>query len=592
MTQISSGTQRTAACGRHARRLCAALLFAAGCLCPLSHAADAPSIVIDGLQEPMAGNVRAGLRLAAEPCDAPRWRLRSLFRNADGDIRKALRPFGYYQPGISKAFTAAEGCWSARFDIDAGARVHWSRVDIDLQGEAAQDPEFSKLLGGAQLRVGDPLNHADYETAKTELLMLAASRGYRDGRFTTSQLRVDTRALTAEAILHFDSGSRYRFDEILFEQQVFDADFIERFNDISAGDFYDAGAVADLQRGLSDSGLFSVVDVEPAYGPNEARRVPVNVRLVPRKRHAWLVGAGVTTDEGPRIRLGYENRRINRRGHTAEAALRASTIYGSLDLTYNIPMHDPRHERLSLQAGYQEEHDDDRDDELYKLGARYIRRIAPGRVRTLFVELIDETFESGADMGQSTLLIPGVSWDWRNAGDAIYPTRGWRLELELKGASTALLSDVDFLRAYLRAKGIESLFGGRLIGRGELGHTLISDFRELPISQRFYAGGDNSVRGYGFRSLGPVDASGTVQGGSSLLTASIEYEQPVSGPWSVALFADTGDAFDDADLELHHAVGIGVRWRSPIGPVRLDFAHPLDPGEDTFRIHFSLGPDL
>lgn len=188
--------------------------------------------------------------------------------------------------------------------------------------------------------------------------------------------------------------------------------------------------------------------------------------------------------------------------------------------------------------------------------------------------------------------MPGVSWDWRSADNMVYPKRGWRMELELKAASMALLSDVDFLRSYLRLKGIESLLGGRLIGRSELGTSLVSDFSELPVSQRFFAGGDNSVRGYGYRSLGPLDVNGDVLGGRHLLTASIEYERPVSGAWSVAVFADTGDAFDDAQINLHHAVGIGVRWRSPLGPIRLDLAHPLDKGEDAIRFHFSLGPDL
>jgi translocation and assembly module TamA len=551
-----------------------------------------PELAIDGVEGKPLENVRASMRLAAEPCDAPRWRLRRLFEVADEDIKKALRPFGYYAPRVASEFSKGEACWSARFSIDIGAQVHWSRVDIELRGEVENDPAFKKLLTRVQPNVGDPLDHAVYETVKAELLLLAAARGYRDGEFTTSQLRVDAGAGTAEAILHFDSGPRYRFGEVNFEQDAFDPEFIQRFNDISAGDFYDAAAVIRLQRDLMDSNLFTVVEVKPDYGPNNAKRVPVHVRLVPRKQHAYLVGAGITTDEGPRLRLGYENRRVNRRGHTWEAALRASSVRGNLDFTYNIPLRDPRSEQLSLQAGYQEEHDDDRDSELYKLGVRHMRRHRDGLLQTLFLEAINESFEAGTDSGQSTLFMPGVSWDMRSAGKSVAPKRGWRLELELKAASEALLSDVDFLRGYVRMKGIESLLGGRLIGRGELGFSLVGDFDELPVSQRFYAGGDNSVRGYGYRSLGPLDVNGDVLGGSNLLTASIEYERPVSGPWSVAVFADTGNAFDDTEIDLHHAVGIGVRWRSPVGPIRLDLAHPLDKDEDAIRIHFSLGPDL
>ncbi|WP_172597664.1 autotransporter assembly complex protein TamA [Sulfuriflexus mobilis] len=551
-----------------------------------------PKVVIDGLEDKAAENVRAILRLAAEPCDAPSWRLRRLFQAADGDIKEALWPFGYYAPRAVKGFSAGEPCWSAHFTIDPGPRLHWSRIDIQLHGEAASDLVFTKLLSELQPKVGEPINHADYEAIKAEILLVAAKRGYRDGHFTTHALRLDPQAETAEAILYYDSGPRYRFGEVHFDQDAFDPAFVQRFSQSLSGEFYEAAAVGRLQRSLMDSGLFSTVDVKPDFGPNPEKQVPVNVRLVPRKRHAYLAGIGLTTDEGPRLRLGYENRRFNSRGHSGEAALRASSVRSNLDFSYNIPLRNPQTERLSLQAGYQEEHVEDTDSELYKASVRHIRHRSAGLVQTVFLEINEERFTAGDDKGNSTLLMPGVSWDWSSGDDLIYPKRGWRLGLEVKGGSKALLSDVDFLRGYLRMKRIIPFFDGRLIGRGELGYSLIDDFNELPPSQRFFAGGDNSVRGYGYRELAPRDANDNVVGGRHLLTASIEYDQPIAEKWSLAVFADTGDAFDNTGIQLHHAIGVGVRWRSPVGPIRLDLAHPLDEDQGTIRLHFSLGPDL
>jgi translocation and assembly module TamA len=267
-------------------------------------------------------------------------------------------------------------------------------------------------------------------------------------------------------------------------------------------------------------------------------------------------------------------------------------VRSNLDFSYNIPLSNPRTEKLSFQAGYQEEHVEDTDSESYKIGVRHIRNSDQGWLRTLFLEALQERYTAGAERGESTLLMPGVSWDRRSGDDPVSPRRGWRLSLELRGASKALLSDLDFFRVHGSAKGILPLGKGRVLGRTELGYSLVGGFSDLPPSQRFFAGGDNSVRGYGYHQLGPEDASGKVVGGRHVVTASIEYEHPVVDKWSAALFVDTGDAFNGSRIRLHNAVGVGARWRSPVGPIRVDLAHPLDKGEDVIRIHFSLGPDL
>jgi translocation and assembly module TamA len=128
--------------------------------------------------------------------------------------------------------------------------------------------------------------------------------------------------------------------------------------------------------------------------------------------------------------------------------------------------------------------------------------------------------------------------------------------------------------------------------RGHVGTTAKSDFDELPASVRFFAGGDSSVRGYDFDALGPVDASGLVIGGSSLATGSFEFEQPLRDRWSLAFFVDSGNAFESSRLNAKTGAGLGGRWQSPLGPIRVDLAHPFDDDTDNWRLHISLGPDL
>jgi len=554
--------------------------------------AVAGSLRIEGVEGALADNLRLVLRLAREPCDAPRWRLRRLFADVEPEIAQALRPFGYYTPQVDKQLEFRDDCWFALLRIDPGVRVRWTRVELRIAGEAADDPAFAQPLQSIKPALGAPLLHADYEALKAQVLLLAAQRGYREGHFTEHQLRVDPLQHSAEALLHYDSGPRYRFGAVHVLQTVFAPDLITRYIHIKPGDVYDATEVARLQRTLLDSGLFSVVEVSPRFGTSADRRVPLDVRLEARKRHAYSVGLGASTDEGPRLRLGYENRRLNDRGHSATAMLRLSAPRSGLDLAYNVPLRDPSNERLSFLLGYQNEEIDDNQSEIYKTGVRYSRRRSERLLETWFVEASQERFSIGEDIGTTRLIMPGMSWDWSRGDDPIYPRRAWRVAVELRGAAKALASDVDFVRAQLSAKRILPIGDYRLIARGEIGQSLVAGFDELPASQRFFAGGDNSVRGYGYRELGPRDASGQVIGGQRLLVGSLELERPIRDGWSLAVFADTGDAFNGNDLQLHHAVGVGVRWRSPVGPVRVDLAHPLDEDAGAVRLHFSLGPDL
>jgi len=195
--------------------------------------------------------------------------------------------------------------------------------------------------------------------------------------------------------------------------------------------------------------------------------------------------------------------------------------------------------------------------------------------------------------GLSRLLIPGVSWTRIDADSRIYTTRGSRLALSLQGAARGVLSNTSFAQADLQAKVIRSFgTGNRLIVRGEAGATYVSDFSRLPVSLRFFAGGDNSVRGYAYRSLGPTDASGAVIGGRYLLVGSVEYDRRIVGNWGAAVFYDAGNAFNSRPASLKRGAGVGLRWRSPVGMVRIDLASALSEPGHPLRLHISIGPDL
>lgn len=538
-------------------------------------------------------NLRTRLRLEAEPCDAPHWRVRQLYAAAGKDFAPALRAFGYYQARFDKVLNFTDACWQARFTFDLGRRTLIRERDIQVDGEAQKDPRLEKVLAALPLAPGAPLNHGDYEAIKDRLRQFAAQRGYLDFEFVRQELRVYPDDVAADIHLHADSGPRYRFGELHVQTQALDPDFVLRLSNIHPGEPYDALAVTELDRRLSDAGYFGRVEVRPRRDQTLDLAVPVDIVLEPTKRHAWRAGVGYSTDTGPRGSLRYDNRYINRRGHRFEGAISLSPVLSGLAADYVIPGKDPRVESFSFGARVQHEDTDSTVSDSVTLTARHTLQIGDWN-QNRFIELLHERSEVGNDETTATLLMPGIGIDRAYADDLLRTRRGYRVSFEARAAHEALLSTTTMLQLRAAAKGVYRFGeGGRVTARVDTGTTLGTSISDLPASLRFFAGGDNSVRGYAYKSLGPVDDDGEPRGGKHLLTTGLEYEHPVHGDdWWLAGFFDAGNAFDTDDFEVRYGYGVGLRWYSPVGRVRLDVAIPDDTDDSDWRIHFGLGADL
>jgi translocation and assembly module TamA len=305
------------------------------------------------------------------------------------------------------------------------------------------------------------------------------------------------------------------------------------------------------------------------------------------------VGVGFTTNTGPRGRLGFTNRRIDERGHQWGANLLLSNVVSELTANYRLPSGDPRSEWLSLDIGFKHEVTDTSTSDAYQMGIRRIKERSRGWREAQFVDFLFEDFVIGDQQDSSTLVIPGIAWQRVKTANRFRPDNGLRLFLEFRGSADALGSDTNFFRADAAAKWIRKVRArSRIILRGELGAILTDRFSELPPSIRFFVGGDASIRGYDFQSLGPTGPDGNVIGGTAKLVASAEYEFDVKQKWSVAAFVDSGNAFDNFDLQPRTGAGIGFRWQSPVGPVRVDVAKPFNGVDRGLRLHVTFGPDL
>lgn len=554
------------------------------------------SITLKGVEGELLDNIRARLSLDQEPCDAPGWRMQAGLKKADAEVRRALQAFGYYQPVITQSFQpiAQDGCWSATFDIQPGRRVNLRNIDVDILGEAGGDDSFQKLLKSTDLKSGQPLRQDHYESLKTGITNLAAERGYFDSHFTLHELRVDPVAGYADVDLHFDSGPRFRFGETHMQQDIIDDALLRRYLVYREGQPYARTALTETSRALSSSGYFAQALVQPLIDAAQEREVPVRITLTPADRHRYTASIGYATDTGPRLGLGYRNLRLNRRGHQFSSDLSLSQVISKLTVGYTIPLKKPLTDKLRFEAGYKYENNDSYRADTTAISATHAHQLENQWLQEEVLAFGKEDYKlSGEQRKSSVLLLPGIGWSRTFADNRLYPRKGLYLNFKSRGSLQQVVSDVSFLQLIGNAKGILGLpWRSRVISRVDTGVTFMNKFDQLPPSVRFFAGGDNSVRGYAYKSLGPESPSGEVEGGKNLLVGSLEIEHMVAEKWGLAAFVDSGNAFDDLHLDAKTGVGLGIRWRSPVGPIRLDVAHPLDKNSDSFRVHFTMGPDL
>lgn len=572
--------------------LSGALLLVALLVVPVAATAR---VELKGLSRATERAVRASLALEAEPCTASPVRVERLFRRSDREIRAALEVYGYFAPTVQRELTTARDCWLARYTIDRGPRVRLRNVAVRIAPEDGPDPGLDRLVARRPLAPGDGLNQRLYDDYKQSVLAVARQRGYFDGRFTDARIDIYPELLAADITLEYAAGTRYRFGPIEFDQAVVRDATARSFIEFASGEPYDADRINDLYTSLLVSGFFEGVEIRTTPRPAPDRDVVVTVVLSPARPRTWTAGVGFATDTGLKARMGYLHQRLNERGHQFEASIDWSQVIGGVSASYRVPAGNPREEWLSFDVGYQYEDAADNTSDQFRIGARRVRRVWQDWLETVFVNYRREEFTAGSDAGTSNLVLPGVSLTTQPRVVPSRPRSGQRLFVQLSGTDELLGSDTAFLQLESRGKLILPLWStARILARAEAGWTLREDFANLPFSVRYFAGGDDSVRGYDYKTLGPTDDTGQVVGGAGKLVGSVEIDQRVLPDWSVAAFIDTGNAFDDWNsLRLKTGIGGGIRWYSPLGPIRLDVAVPLaSDAPDSFRIHITLGPDL
>ncbi|WP_182033101.1 autotransporter assembly complex protein TamA [Vibrio diabolicus] len=510
----------------------------------------------------------------------------------DQSITEALNALGYYHAKIS--YSIPEGNDELIVSIKPGLPVKVKVMDVVITGEAKDDEEFAKLIERSPLKVGKVLNQGEYDSLKSGIRNLALQRGYFNGDYKLSKLEVIPDFNEANVRLHYDSGIRYHFGPINITGSQIWENRVESMRPFEIGEPYLVSQVGEYNQNLSNTDWFSSVFVEPDLSKlDEGRELPIKVSLAPASKNQIETGLGYSTDTGVRGTLKWKKPWVSSRGHSFNTALSLSKPEQTITAGYKIPLDDVLREYYQLQFGLK--HLDNRDTESLESNLAVERHWLTdgGWHKTIYVRHLYENFSQGLQDDGVQFVLPGATFSRTRVRGGNMPMWGDKQSVTIEYGDPALLSETRVLRLLGRSSWIRGIGDNhRGLFRLEGGANITDEFEKLSPSLRFFAGGDNNIRGYGYESISPVDESGALTGGKYIVSSTLEYQYRVYGNWWAATFYDIGDAFNETP-EWKSGAGVGIRWASPVGPVSFDFAWGLDEKpEREFRIHFSLGPEL
>ncbi|HCE2388718.1 TPA: outer membrane protein assembly factor [Vibrio parahaemolyticus] len=547
------------------------------------------SLKLKGIDGALEDNVKAYLSSIPEKDYSTSLRFQA---RLDQSITEALNALGYYHAKIS--YSISEGNDELIVNIHKGLPVKIKVMDVVISGEAKEDEEFANLIAKSSLKVGRILNQGEYDSLKSGIRNLALQRGYFNGDFKLNKLEVIPELNEANVRLHYDSGIRYHFGPVEITGSQIWENRVESMRPFEIGEPYLVSDVGEYNQNLSNTDWFSSVFVEPDLSKLEdGRELPIKVSLAPAAKNQIETGIGYSTDTGVRGTLKWKKPWVSARGHSFNTALSLSKPEQTITAGYKIPLDDVLREYYQLQFGLK--HLDNRDTESLESNLAVERHWLTdgGWHKTVYVRHLYENFSQGLQDDGVQFVLPGATFSRTRVRGGSMPMWGDKQSVTVEYGDPALLSETRVLRLLGRSSWIRGIGENhRGLFRLEGGANITEEFEKLSPSLRFFAGGDNNIRGYGYESISPVDESGALTGAKYILSSTLEYQYRVYGNWWAATFYDIGDAFNDTP-EWKSGAGVGIRWASPVGPVSFDFAWGLDEKPNNeFRIHFSLGPEL
>ncbi|MBM7343277.1 translocation and assembly module TamA [Pantoea coffeiphila] len=569
------------------------------CLLIAAPAAEAANVrlQVTGLSGELQKNVRARLSTITNDEVTSDGRFRSRVSVA---VKEGLKALGYYEPQIDfelRPAPAKGGRPVLLAKVTPGEPVKIAGETIILRGGARTDSDVQQLVRDGKPKIGSVLNHGQYDKFKSSLSGLALRKGYFDGEYRKSQLGVSVERREAFWDIDYDSGQRYRFGPVTFEGSQIREEYLQNLLPFKQGDYYTSRDLAELNRRLSATGWFNSVVVAPEFDKSRENKIlPLHGVVTPRTENTIETGVGYSTDVGPRVKATWKKPWVNSRGHSFSTSANVSAPEQQLDFSYKVPLlKSPLEQYYLLQGGLKRTDLNDTKADSTTLAASRYWDSSSGWQRAINLRWSLDHFTQGSVTNTTMLLYPGVSVNRTRSRGGLMPTWGDSQRYSLDVSDTTWGSDVDFAVVQAQNVWIRTLEDKhRFVVRGNLGWIETNDFEKVPPDLRFFAGGDRSIRGYKYKGISPRDDDGKLTGASKLATGSLEYQYNVTGKWWGAVFIDSGEAVNDIkQSNFKTGAGFGVRWQSPVGPIKVDIARPIGDQDDRdIQFYIGLGPEL
>ncbi len=515
---------------------------------------------------------------------------------AEEEIALALQPYGYYNPIILSHKHFENNTWRVVFDIQQGQPVVIQDIHIHLEGTGKNNPQIIKQIQKFPLEIGDVFSHETYEAGKKNILGQAILSGFLSAEFTEHRVEVDVDSQQASIYLVLDTRDIYFFEQTTFTDSQLSHCLLNRYVTYNINDPFSAQELVLLEDRLRKSDYFSQVNVQ-SHPNHDQFRVPILVELQDNKPNHYIFGLGYGTDTGARGKAGYLRRRVNSSGHKFQTEVQLSQIFQKIEANYIIPGKRPYSDKITLHTEYIEDEYSDKPVDSFELGISEKRDIY-GWERTLDLTFLKEksvSFSTNAKR-KDKLLIPMLELKKSIRDNPNNPKNGSTRIFRVKGSVENIGSDISFAQIYYQHRWLHTFDNNiKSLFRIELGATTPQTEDKVPLSQRFFAGGDTSIRGFGYRSLpAEIDKEGIRQpvGGAYLFISSLEFSRPIKAPLGAHVFVDTGNAFRNSTDNLQVGVGAGLSYDTPFGPIKFSIAKPLTNAANSWRIHATFGPEV
>lgn len=525
----------------------------------------------------------------------------SLYQISTEEISTTLESIGYYHAKISQnmAHNTDKDTYCANYEIDLGSPVRITSIQLTLLGDGKDKRALKALIQEPALKKDKILKHHKYEAFKQNLLATALQLGYLDAHFTNNKILVNLEQNQAEIILVLDTGKRYAFGDIHFIEPPYPTDYLKQYIPFEPGVPYTTKRLSALQKNLIDTDLFSKVKLSPNLNEAQNYAVPVNIALTPKARDKYTTSLGFGTDSGPRGMVGWERRRQSHPGHRINLNVKGSKRLNQANAQYIILGKNPTTDRIAFGTQITEEKPVDKKYSLQnETGVTHIQKMGNFE-QILGLHYLSVVFRKlpTDPKSRSHFLLPSIGYTWSSIKKKTLLQQGARFSINLQGGLKSALSTTNMCQAVSRFKWIFPVTDtSRMILRGNLGTIATHEFNKIPWNLRFFTGGDHTVRGFGYNSLGPQekDLNGNliVVGGRHLIVGSTEFEKRIYKNFGAAIFADTGNAMNKWGAKLKTGAGFGVRYETPLGPLRLDIARPMMRGKQKPRLHLTFGMNL